>query len=257
MAKIKKKHLIRMGFEANEAIKAALAIMDTEQYRRLGRVNKMEILQAVLNQPEQYIKHQHLGPIALGLITEDQWDRAPQFPEMRAEKVATHIYGEAGIDPGAIHQMYVASKLPVAQQAALMPDAHQGYGLPIGGVLATDNAVIPYAVGLDIGCRMALSVFDLSERQFSRHRYQLEQMLREHTFFGAGRGPKKPMADAVLERSEFKEIPIVRELHRKAAKQIGSSGGGNHFVEFGLVQITDPDNEWALPTKTYLGILSH
>ena len=52
-----------------------------------------------------------------------------------------------------------ALRLPVAVAGALMPDAHVGYGLPIGGVLATDEAVIPYAVGVDIACRMRLSVY--------------------------------------------------------------------------------------------------
>jgi len=50
-----------------------------------------------------------------------------------------------------MQQMYAAAKLPVAVAGALMPDAHHGYGLPIGGVLATENAVIPYGVGVDIG----------------------------------------------------------------------------------------------------------
>ena len=61
-----------------------------------------------------------------------------------------------GIEQGAMHQMHTAAKLPVAVAGALMPDAHHGYGLPIGGVLATENAVIPYGVGVDIGCRMCL-----------------------------------------------------------------------------------------------------
>lgn len=52
-------------------------------------------------------------------------------------------------------------KLPVTSAGALMADAHQGYGLPIGGVLATKNAVIPYGVGVDIGCRMCLTIYDL------------------------------------------------------------------------------------------------
>ena len=60
-----------------------------------------------------------------------------------------------------MQQMYAASKLPVAVAGALMPDAHHGYGLPIGGVLATENAVIPYGVGVDIGCRMCLSILIL------------------------------------------------------------------------------------------------
>ena len=62
---------------------------------------------------------------------------------------------------GALQQMENACQLPVAVRGALMPDAHMGYGLPIGGVLATRNAVIPYAVGVDIACRMKLTVLDM------------------------------------------------------------------------------------------------
>ena len=70
------------------------------------------------------------------------------------------IWG-SDLEPTAVQQMTTACQLPVAVQVALMPDAHQGYGLPIGGVLATRNAVIPYAVGVDIACRMKLTVLDL------------------------------------------------------------------------------------------------
>jgi tRNA-splicing ligase RtcB len=65
------------------------------------------------------------------------------------------------LEADALTQMRNACKLPVAVTGALMPDAHVGYGLPIGGVLATRNAVIPYAVGVDIACRMKMSVLDL------------------------------------------------------------------------------------------------
>ena len=64
------------------------------------------------------------------------------------------------IEPEAANQMAAACHLPIALQAALMPDAHVGYGLPIGGVLATRDAVIPYAVGVDIACRMRLTIFN-------------------------------------------------------------------------------------------------
>jgi tRNA-splicing ligase RtcB len=60
------------------------------------------------------------------------------------------IYGREAIEEGALKQMQIAMKLPVTVAGALMPDAHPGYGLPIGGVLATKNAVIPYGVGVDI-----------------------------------------------------------------------------------------------------------
>src|SRR6476469_3122542 len=85
------------------------------------------------------------------------------------------LLGQLLTDPSAIHQMETAMKLPVTVAGALMPDAHHGYGLPIGGVLATDNAVIPYAVGVDIGCRMALSVFALPPKFLGQRVQELQK----------------------------------------------------------------------------------
>jgi tRNA-splicing ligase RtcB (3'-phosphate/5'-hydroxy nucleic acid ligase) len=82
--------------------------------------------------------------------------------ELREQPLQYSVWGEEHIDSEARKQMDNAMRLPVSAAGALMPDAHVGYGLPIGGVLATDNAVIPYAVGVDIACRMRLSVFPLS-----------------------------------------------------------------------------------------------
>ncbi|WP_342647310.1 RtcB family protein [Mucilaginibacter sp. CSA2-8R] len=65
-----------------------------------------------------------------------------------------------------------------------MPDAHMDFDLPIGGVLATDNAVIPYAVSMDIGCRMALSIIDESYTFLKRYEYQNKQAMNNHTHFG-------------------------------------------------------------------------
>lgn len=80
-----------------------------------------------------------------------------------------HRYGDE-IEDLVLLQMESACSLPISVAAAPMPDAHSGYGLPIGGVLlATDNAVIPYTVDIDIACRMKMTVFDvpvsLSTRQ--------------------------------------------------------------------------------------------
>jgi len=68
------------------------------------------------------------------------------------------IYGGDGIDQGSRTQMDNAIALPSARKAALMPDAHLGYGLPIGGVLATEGTILPYGVGMDIACRMRISI---------------------------------------------------------------------------------------------------
>lgn len=258
MAKIKKKHLLRIGFESNQSCQAAMVAMEHEAYAKRGREAKLQLLQELLQNPEAFYKHEILGATAriLKPVEEEETD-GPKRPLLREQPLDFEVYGKENIEHGAMHQMFVAAKLPVAKAAALMPDAHQGYGLPIGGVLATEGAVIPYAVGVDIGCRMCLSVFELKESYLKRNEYQLKQALLENTTFGTGKGPEKPMDHEVLDRREFQELPIVKGLKDKAWRQIGSSGSGNHFVEFGLVRITESDDRWELPPGEYLGILSH
>lgn len=168
-----------------------------------------------------------------------------------------NIYGGDEIEEGARNQMEIAMKLPVTVTGALMPDAHHGYGLPIGGVLAVENAVIPYGVGVDIGCRMCLSIYDLSPAILEKNTSALKKHLQDHTRFGNRSGFKKPMDDQIFERKEFEEIKILRSLKDTAYEQIGSSGSGNHFVEFGISEIVDPGNEFNLPLGKYLAILSH
>jgi tRNA-splicing ligase RtcB (3'-phosphate/5'-hydroxy nucleic acid ligase) len=82
-----------------------------------------------------------------------------QYDALRDNPLPYGVWGEEFIDPEARKQMDNAMRLPVSIAGALMPDAHVGYGLPIGGVLAVEEAVIPYAVGVDIACRMRLSLF--------------------------------------------------------------------------------------------------
>lgn len=166
------------------------------------------------------------------------------------------IYGAEMIADGALAQMEIAMRLPVAVAGALMPDAHPGYGLPIGGVLATDNAVIPYGVGVDIGCRMCMTLYDIPVDGLSRRKEDLKKILVNNTKFGLATF-KRPKDDEVLDRPEFKEINIVRELKDRAWQQIGSSGGGNHFVEFGLVELLHPLTEYSLPPGHYIALLSH
>ena len=98
----------------------------------------------------------------------------------------------ANLDANALQQMENACKLPISVAAALMPDAHVGYGLPIGGVLATDNAVIPYAVGVDIACRVKLTVLDLPPDWLRRHETDLIRSIEAETRFGIGSEFKHP-----------------------------------------------------------------
>src|SRR5699024_8479085 len=96
------------------------------------------------------------------------------------------VYGEIGrdIDEGAYNQLEKACRLPVAIAGALMPDAHPGYALPVGGVAALKNAVSPAFVGFDIACRMKMSILDISVEDFEEHREQLATDLDEVTQFG-------------------------------------------------------------------------
>jgi tRNA-splicing ligase RtcB len=151
--------------------------------------------------------------------------------------------------------MEISIKLPVTVAGALMPDAHQGYGLPIGGALAVQNAVIPYGVGVDIGCRMCMTVYPLDEKFMQRYRNNLMNMLMENTCFGRETF-KRPKDDEVLESKLFNEIQMLKGLKGRAAMQIGSSGSGNHFVEFGLLELRD-GNEFKLASGQYLSVLSH
>ena len=166
------------------------------------------------------------------------------------------VFGKKLVDKNTLQQMDMAMRLPIAAAGALMPDAHHGYGIPVGGVLATQNAVIPYGVGLDIGCRMALSILDVPPEYLKRNHYRFKTALQTQTHFGVGKVQDSQEAHVVLDRPEFRETELLRMLQGKAAAQIGTSGSGNHFVEFGIVEIADGTNLELAPGK-YLGLLSH
>ena len=150
-------------------------------------------------------------------------------------------------------------KLPVTVSGSLMPDAHQGYGLPIGGVLATKNAIIPYGVGVDIGCRMALSIYDIPEKHFYENESKYKRELIAWTKFGAGNGwdGKFKAEHEILDSAEFNMTPFINNLKDKAVHQLGSSGGGNHFVEFGIIEFENDDTKLNIKRGKYLALLTH
>lgn len=169
------------------------------------------------------------------------------------------MYGADNIEDSAKNQMAVAMKLPVTVAGALMPDAHPGYGLPIGGVLATKNSIIPYGVGVDIGCRMALSIYDIPPTHFFENESKYKRELIAQTKFGAGNGFQgQYKADHhVLDAGVFNSLEILRDLKDKASSQLGSSGGGNHFVEFGIIEFKEKDEVLGIEKGNYLALLSH
>ncbi|XWW46629.1 RtcB family protein [Fibrella sp. USSR17] len=171
------------------------------------------------------------------------------------------VFGRDFIEEGALKQMQTAASLPVSVAGALMPDAHQGYGLPIGGVLATEaNTVIPFAVGVDIACRMCLSIFDLGADFLKREPHLLKKSLVEQTKFGIGGETRDKIDESVMDLPEWQATKVIRDLKDKAYRQLGSSGTGNHFVEWGLVEVyADEATETGLnlPPGEYLALLSH
>jgi tRNA-splicing ligase RtcB len=163
------------------------------------------------------------------------------------------IWG-TNLEPDAVQQLKNACKLPVAISGALMPDAHVGYGLPIGGVLATHEAVIPYAVGVDIACRMKMTVLDLPVSVLADEQPRLTNALERETKFGMGAAFRSRRQHDVMDR-EWGVTPVTSRMKDRAWAQLGTSGSGNHFVEFG--ELTVLDETVGLSRGTYLALLSH
>lgn len=251
-SKIRGKDLIKIGFPKNNSLNIALGLIN--RYKK--KENKEQILnnvKQILENPEHYVGDAFWGKVVEQLIAPKKVERQV----LNTKKAPHHVFGNSEIKEQAKFQLYGALKLPIAVAGALMPDAHHGYGLPIGGVLATDNAIIPYGVGVDIGCRMHLSIFRESHAFFNGRVHQLQNVLKEHSKFGMKETHSKKMDHALFSDDRFNEIPFVKSLKDKAYKQLGTSGGGNHFVEFGEVEILDEANEFKLKPGKYFGLLSH
>lgn len=141
-----------------------------------------------------------------------------------------------------------------------MPDAHVGYGLPIGGVLATDNAVIPYAVGVDIACRMKLTVLDIPMRDLDRRRDRLIGAIEAETRFGVGANFTERRQHDILD-ADWTVSKVTRSNKDRAWAQLGTSGSGNHFVEFGTLTVNETapgaSGVPGLAPGDYIALLSH
>lgn len=242
--------LINVGFTQSRALGIALDIA-ARDFPDLNREATLSLFKNVLENPSNFLDDKRLSPLALQMLEPVKTSNA-----LRPSALPYKIYGVDAIEEGALTQMEIAMRLPVAAAGALMPDAHQGYGLPIGGVLATNNAVIPYGVGVDIGCRMCMTLYDIPIDALSRKKDDMKKVLMNNTRFGLATF-KHPKDHEVLDRHEFNEIAIVRQMKDRAWEQIGSSGGGNHFVEFGIVEIINPITEHRLAPGTYVAVLSH
>jgi tRNA-splicing ligase RtcB len=214
-------------------------------------------LDRVRERPVDYLADVRYADLAREVIRR----RAPEpiADTPREQPAGYRVWGETQIDREALSQMERALRLPVALAGALMPDAHVGYGLPIGGVLAVHDAVIPYAVGVDIGCRMRLSVYDLSPIVIGQKPEKFRRAIAEETKFGMKEsfGPHARPDHAVLDDPAWNATRLLKSLQMKGKQQLATSGSGNHFVEWGAFTLYGDDAQLGLKAGKYLALLSH
>lgn len=247
---MKARELENLGVPRGEGVKAAQAGVKAASAAGLTKAQVRARLREVLEAPSSWLEDAAFGVLAALLAASSS---PPPVFEERAAPAPWRRWG-AELEVDALRQMQDACRLPVSVAGALMPDAHVGYGLPIGGVLATDNAVIPYAVGVDIACRMRLTVTDIPVQALKGETQRLVRILEDETRFGIGATFKKPHDHEVLSE-DWGASPVTRVLLGKARAQLGTSGSGNHFVELGVLTLARP--ELGLEPGQWLAILSH
>lgn len=226
---------------------AIAGIQGLERSQR-KRARELELrIRAVVASPVEHKADPHFGSLAAALLAEETV--TPHEP------VAYRTWG-SDIDAGSHQQMRQACSVPGARGAALMPDAHIGYGLPIGGVLAVEGAVIPFAVGVDIACRMKLSVTDAPPDSLEANFDRWKTALEKGTRFGVGAAYKRPREHPVMDR-DWNVTRITRQRRDRAWQQLGTSGSGNHFVEFGVLTLEADQAEMGLAAGRYVALLSH
>ncbi|MCB9639153.1 MAG: RtcB family protein [Myxococcales bacterium] len=247
---MKPRELENLGIPGGECVKLAKQLAREAQLLGVKKKQVRATLQALAASPADHVDDRFFGILARHIIGEGEG----VFIE-REEPAPWQQWGK-DLEAEAIKQMQNACRLPVAVSGALMPDAHVGYGLPIGGVLATEGAVIPYAVGVDIACRMKLTVLDLPAAAIEGEKDRLMRVLEDETRFGIGASFRIPHDHEVMDQ-DWGVTEVTRRSKDKARKQLGSSGSGNHFVEFGTLTIEEAENELSLAPGVYLALLSH
>jgi len=247
------------GWPEGKIIGLAKAAGETLEAQGLDRETILDRLDAVRARPDEYLTDALYRPLAKECARREALSQEKLELALRGEPLAYAVWGAEQIDLQARAQMENALRLPVAVAGALMPDAHVGYGLPIGGVLATADAVIPYAVGVDIACRMRLSLYEDAPEILTRRAAELQKALLERTRFGMGEEWERSdrPTHAILDDLAWEETHLLKSLKSKAQSQLGTSGTGNHFVEWGVFRLYADDEALGLKAGEYSALLSH
>ncbi|WP_397564997.1 RtcB family protein [Spongiactinospora sp. 9N601] len=148
------------------------------------------------------------------------------------------------IDEGAIAQAARAARLPIVSgHVALMPDAHVGIGATVGSVIPTEGAIIPSAVGVDIGCGMVATETSLTAADLPASLDALMPLVEKRIPAGVGKGHGDPAVDRALDDLGLPHTGLTSRQHAKVADQFGTLGSGNHFVE---VCLDERDQVWTV-----------
>ena len=253
MGNIKPKELNRLGY-TDDIARSMVTEIVAKHCKHKSEKEIIATLQDLQKHPESY-KEDNVWRKVAEILSPSKIEVSTY--ELHATPLPYSIYGQEKIDQLAISQMEMAMRLPIAVSGALMPDGCAGYGLPIGGVLATtDDVVIPYAVGKDIGCRMSLTILDAGADFLEKHQDRAVEALINNTAFGLDGILPFKQYHVLFDKSEFREIPILKKLREKAVRQLGSSGKGNHFVDICEIELPQT-NAFNLSEGKYVGILSH
>lgn len=202
----------------------------------------------MINDPEAFKRAAHFASLGytpgeiVGAIKEEFGIQ--DKISIRGGPVPFSIFGEIGTDVphNAIEQMQMVMRIPPARVGALMPDAHYGYAMPIGGIVALENAVSPSFVGYDIACRMMVSIIDISPSEFLKNRKNFLENMQSVSRFGLGSEfTGTDVRDhEVMDDYLWEHLPHLTSLHDRAVRQLGSSGGGNHFFDALIGEVITP-----------------
>lgn len=263
---MKKKELINLGLGQKDLIDLALAAVAAAEEAGVAKTTLRRQLKDLVARPQPFFG----DPIYSGLARRwaAKWDKTLVETGKKIfkprEKAAPYRRWGSDIEAEAVRQIENACALPVAVSGALMPDAHVGYGLPIGGVLATRRSVIPYAVGVDIACRVKMTVFDVPVGRLDGERDRLRKALERETRFGVGSEFRDRREHEVID-ADWSVSPVTKRFRDRAWAQLGTSGSGNHFVEFGELEVPaevapggpSAGRQKPLAPGRYLALLSH
>ncbi len=150
--------------------------------------------------------------------------------EIKTERLPIKMWAD-NIESGAMEQVKnLANHHYAFKHIALMPDCHKGFGMPIGSVLATRNVVIPNAVGVDIGCGMCLVQTTLKEID-KKTLIKILNNIRNKIPLGFKHHKISPGHEYMPQGYDINKLNVVQREYKRATYQIGTLGGGNHFIE--------------------------